>query len=141
MASLKQVEANRRNALNSTGPKSEAGKQRSRGNAARHGLTAAKIIEVLEDPEDCEAFEASVTTNFDAQSVVERELILRQASLFWRLRLATTIETGLLPIQVKDPAGGEASAAVLFAAGGTQPRRHDAMLRIEPGSSMLRCTE
>jgi hypothetical protein len=30
---------------------------------------------------------------------VERELILRLASLLWRLRRATTIETGLLQIQ------------------------------------------
>jgi hypothetical protein len=99
MASLKQIEANRRNALNSTGPKTEAGKQRSRGNAVRHGLTAETVIEVLEDPEDYKAFEASVTADFNAQTAVERELVLRLASLLWRLRRATAIETGLLQIQ------------------------------------------
>ena len=99
VASLRQIEANRRNARNSTGPKTEGGKQRSRGNAVRHGLTAETVIDILEDPEDYKAFELSVTADFDAQTAVERELVLRLASLLWRLRRATAIETGLLQIQ------------------------------------------
>ena len=101
MASPSQIEANRRNALMSTGPKTEAGKSRSRRNAIRHGLTAETVIEVLEDPEEYKAFEMSVTADFDAQTAVERELVLRLASLLWRLRRATAIETGLLQIQAE----------------------------------------
>jgi hypothetical protein len=99
MTSIKQVEANRRNSLKSTGPKTEAGKQASRCNAVRHGLTAETVISALEDAEDYKAFEASITADYDAQSAVERELVLRLASLLWRLRRATTIETGLFEIQ------------------------------------------
>ena len=44
MTSLQQIEANRRNAQNSIGPRTEAGKQRSSRNAARHGLTAETVI-------------------------------------------------------------------------------------------------
>ena len=99
MASVRQVEANRRNALMSTGPQTEAGKKRSRCNAVRHGLTAETIIVGLEDAEDYKAFELSVTADFDAQTAVERELVLRLASLLWRLRRAVAIETGLLQIQ------------------------------------------
>jgi len=51
MTSLKQIEANRRNALKSTDPRSEDGKQRASRNAVRHGLTAETVIEPLEDPE------------------------------------------------------------------------------------------
>ena len=58
MTSLKQIEANRRNAENSTGPRSEAGKQRSSRNAVRHGLTAETVIEPLEDAKDYGAFTA-----------------------------------------------------------------------------------
>jgi hypothetical protein len=36
---------------------------------------------------------------YDAQSAVERELVLWLASVLWRLRRATTIETGLFEIQ------------------------------------------
>jgi hypothetical protein len=97
MTSYKQIEANRRNALKSTGPKSEAGKQTSRCNSVRHGLTAETVIVALEDAEDYKAFEATVIADYDAQSAIERELVLRLASVLWRLRRATAMEAGLLP--------------------------------------------
>jgi hypothetical protein len=99
MTSLRQIEANRRNALKSKGPRTETGKQASRCNAVRHGLTAETVIGALEDAEDYKAFEAAITADYDAQSAVERELVLRLASLLWRLRRATRIETGLFEIQ------------------------------------------
>src|ERR1019366_7056688 len=99
MTSLRQTESNRRNALRSTGPKTEAGKQRSSKNAVRHGLTAETVIEPLEDPEDYKAFEQAVTADYEAETAVERELVLRLASLLWRLRRSTLIETALLQIE------------------------------------------
>ena len=99
MTSFRQIEANRRNARKSTGPITEEGKQRSRCNAVRHGLTAETVIGALEDAEDYKAFEAAIIADYDAQSAVERELVLRLASLLWRLRRATTMETGLFEIQ------------------------------------------
>src|SRR5437773_7831125 len=101
MTSYRQIEANRRNALKSTGPKTEAGKQTSRRNAVRHGLTAETLIGALEDADDYKSFEAAITADYDAQSAVERELVLRLASLLWRLRRATTMETGLFEIQAE----------------------------------------
>jgi hypothetical protein len=101
MSTLRQIEANRRNAPKSTGPKTEAGKEQSRRNAVRHGLTAETVIGLLEDAEDYRQFEAAVLADYDAQSTVERELVLRLASLLWRLRRATTTETGLFEIQAE----------------------------------------
>ena len=101
MTSYRQIEANRRNALKSTGPKTEAGKRTSRCNAVRHGLTAETVLSALEDAEDYKAFEAAITADYDAQSAVERELVLRLASILWRLRRATTMETGLFQIQAQ----------------------------------------
>jgi hypothetical protein len=101
MTSFRQIEANRRNALKSTGPKTEAGKRQSRCNAVRHGLTAETVIGALEDAEDYQAFEATVIADYDAQSAIERELVLRLASLLWRLRRATIMETGLFEIQAE----------------------------------------
>jgi hypothetical protein len=98
MTSFRQIEANRRNARRSTGPITEEGKQRSRCNAVRHGLTAETVIGALEDAEHYKAFEATIIADYDA-SAVERELVVRLASLLWRLRRATTIETGLFEIQ------------------------------------------
>jgi hypothetical protein len=57
------------------------------------------VIGVLEDAEDYKTFEGAIIADYDAQSAVERELVLRLASLLWRLRRATTIETGLFDIQ------------------------------------------
>src|SRR3984957_11131699 len=99
MTSFKQIVANRRNARKSTGPITQEGKLQSRCNAVRHGLTAETVIGALEDTEDYKAFEAAITADYDAQSAVERELVLRLASLLWRLRRATTIETGLFEMQ------------------------------------------
>ena len=61
----------------STGPITEEGKQRSRCNALRHGLTAETVIGALEDAEDYRAFEAAIIADYDAQSAVERELVVR----------------------------------------------------------------
>jgi hypothetical protein len=59
------------------------------------------VIGALEDAEDYKAFEAAITADYDAQSAVERELVLRLASILWRLRRATTTETGLFEIQAE----------------------------------------
>jgi len=101
MTSFRQIEANRRNAQLSSGPVTEEGKRRSRQNAVRHGLTAETVIDALEDADDYAAFEMAITADFDAQSAVERELVLRLASLLWRLRRATAIESGLFKIQAR----------------------------------------
>lgn len=95
MSSLKQIVANRRNALKSTGPITPEGKERSRYNALRHGLTAETVIAALEDAEDYQAFEAAVIADYDVEMAVERELVLRLASVLWRLRRATGIESAL----------------------------------------------
>src|SRR5579871_1814183 len=103
MATLRQIEANRRNAQLSTGPMSEEGKRISRRNAVRHGLTAETVIDGLEDAEDYAAFEIAVTAGYDPQSAVERELVLRLASLLWRLRRANIIESGLFAMKGRNP--------------------------------------
>src|ERR1700691_3707228 len=105
MTSFRQIEANRRNACKSTGPITQEGKQRSRCNAIRHGLTAETVIGALEDAEDYKAFEAAIIADYDAQSAVERELVLRLASALWRLRRATAMETGLFEIQADHLSG------------------------------------
>jgi hypothetical protein len=101
VTSFRQIEANRRNALRSTGPTTEDGKRRSRQNAVRHGLCAETVVQMVEDIDDYRGFEAAIIADYDARTAVERELVLRLASLLWRLRRATAIETDLLRIQAE----------------------------------------
>jgi hypothetical protein len=65
------------------------------GTPLRHGLTAETVIEGLEDSEDYGGFEAAIIADYDVETVVERELALRLASLLWRLRRIIAIETTL----------------------------------------------
>jgi hypothetical protein len=81
MTPFRQIEANRGNSLRSTGPRTGQGEEQSRRNALRHGLTAETVIAGLEDSEDYRAFEAAVIADYDARTAVERELVLRLASL------------------------------------------------------------
>ena len=114
MTSFRQIAANRRNALKSTGPTTLAGKDRSRRNAIRHGLSAETVITAVEDIEDYRTFEAAVVADYDARTAVERELVLRLASLLWRLRRATSIETGLFQDHVEHlPANDQISQLTL----------------------------
>src|SRR3974390_387754 len=114
MSSFKQIEANRNNALKSTGPTTEEGKEHSRRNAVRHGLTAETVIADLEDAADYQAFEAAIIADYDAQTAVERELVLRLASVLWRLRRAIGIESGIfesvteISVEDDDPSSGGA---------------------------------
>jgi len=101
VTSFRQIEANRRNATRSTGPVTKAGKYRSRQNAVRHGLCAETVVGLLEDLDDYKGFEAAIIADCDAETAVERELVLRLASLLWRIRRATSIETSLLHTQAE----------------------------------------
>jgi hypothetical protein len=113
MTSFRQIDANRRNPRKSTGPVTQEGKQHSRCNAVRHGLTAETVIGTREDAEDYKAFEAAVTAGFDAETAVERDLVLRLASLLWRLRRATAIDTGLLETSSERNAAPDLESAAL----------------------------
>jgi hypothetical protein len=99
MTSQKQIEANRRNALKSTGPTTDHGKRRSRRNAFRHGLTAETVVKGLEDARLYKSFQAAIISDYAPLSAVEHELVLRLTSLLWRLRRATAIESDLLETQ------------------------------------------
>lgn len=51
MATQKQIDANRRNAARSTGPKTDKGKKQSRRNALKHGLAGSGLILPADDAE------------------------------------------------------------------------------------------
>ncbi|MGA7873178.1 MAG: hypothetical protein WCA22_19995, partial [Candidatus Binatus sp.] len=71
MASVRQIEANRGNALQSTGPRSAEGKSRVGLNALKHGLTAKDIVLQNESPDQYEEFRSALQDDFNPQGARE----------------------------------------------------------------------
>jgi hypothetical protein len=76
-------------------------RRRSRRKASRDGLADQTVIKVLENVRSYRAFERSLIGSIDPRSVLELALVHRLASLLWRLRRASAIETGLFEIQAE----------------------------------------
>ena len=96
MATSRQIEANRRNAQRSTGPRTEVGKARSRLNARKHGLTSKMLLIVGETSNDFDELRAELLEEFDRRSAFECELVERVAGILWRLRRVPFFEAAIL---------------------------------------------
>src|SRR5262249_14655292 len=74
-------------------------RRRSRRRAWRDGLADQTVVRTLEDVRSYRAFERALVGSIDPRSVIELALVHRLASLLWRLRRVSAIETGLFEIQ------------------------------------------
>jgi hypothetical protein len=74
-------------------------RRRSRRRAWRDGLADQTVVKTLEDVRSYRAFERTLVGSVDPRSVLELALVHRLASLLWRLRRASAIETGLFEMQ------------------------------------------
>jgi hypothetical protein len=83
-----KVAANQMNATLSTGPRTAAGKLRTRANGAVHGLHAALVVVEAagETVAEWEQFRHAVVRDLALVGPVELELGSRIAEHFWRLR-------------------------------------------------------
>ena len=95
MTSLLQIEANRRNALRSTGPRTETGRAIARRNALKHGLTAERIVLFDEQEDEFERFYSELIAALKPQGPMEQQLAERVAINAGRLRRAYRLESGL----------------------------------------------
>ena len=93
MSTPAQVEANRRNALNSTGPRTPEGKSRSSANAIKHGLTASFRVFTNESQEDFDSLLADLTRTFAPTNPYEHILIVEIAQSHWRMARARRLES------------------------------------------------
>ena len=74
-------------------------KRRRSRRAWRDGLADQTVIRHFENIRSYRAFERALIGSVDPRSVLELALAHRLASLLWRLRRASAIETGLFEIQ------------------------------------------
>ncbi len=98
----RQLEANRINAQLSTGPRTEAGKSRSRFNAVKHNLYSKVHIAT---PEETAAFEAHCAGYRESLAPVgfeETELAQSIAEDRWRLKRARSVENSIYARGIHD---------------------------------------
>ena len=98
MISEKQLEANRRNAQNSTGPKTDEGKQRCNQNARRHGLTGQVSVMLEEDRIAYDKYCGRIIKSLAPQGAMELDLAVSIADDRWRLHRMKSIEDNILAL-------------------------------------------
>jgi len=119
VTTLTQIEANRRNSLLSTGPRTAPGKARSALNATRHGFTGQLAVAIprgpfAEDPDQIQEFLAQVVLELSPVGLQERAEATQIAALYVRrhrllnleaeaLARATRISTAEISADLDDP--------------------------------------
>jgi hypothetical protein len=114
MATKKQIEANRRNAKKSTGPKTPEGKAKSAQNALKHGLLASCPVLPEEDPMAYELLRANLHKELCPEGQLETLFVNRIAATQWRLARVPGLEAALferLRVPVPGVDGREANPA------------------------------
>lgn len=96
MATSAQVDANRQNAQQSTGPQTAEGKRAASQNALKHGLRSPSPVARGEDPANWIAFAMEVVAECDPVGVAQRLLAERIAFLQWKLLRVPEIEVMMM---------------------------------------------
>src|SRR5688500_17144972 len=95
MTSEKQIDANRQNALKSTGPKTPEGKAAVRLNAVKHGLLSQEILLPGEDEEALKELSEHLWAELKPVGEMEILLVDRIIASYWRLRRLGRVEAGI----------------------------------------------
>jgi hypothetical protein len=95
MATKRQIDANRRNAAKSTGPRTSQGKASMRMNALQHGLRAGTVVLPCESQDDFDRLLAGLNEVYELQTLPEQLLVEQMAVSNWKLVRTQCIETSL----------------------------------------------
>ena len=96
MTSIRKIEANRLNARLSTGPRTAAGRARTRRNALKSGLYARTVLLPGEDASAYEKLRVSVYGRYMPEDAIEEGLVELVVADLWRLQRLTRIENHYL---------------------------------------------
>ncbi|HUK14791.1 MAG TPA: hypothetical protein VLW65_00180 [Bryobacteraceae bacterium] len=102
-AAAYRAAVNRSNAQHSTGPRTEAGKQRSSLNALRHGLTAQTVVLPSEDPAAYETHRRQFLDEYQPATATETQLVQELIDTSWRLNRIPLLEADLLARAANPP--------------------------------------
>ena len=107
MTSDKQADANRRNALKSTGPKTPEGKDAVRLNALRHGLLSKEDVLPGEDEAALKVLSEQLLAELQPVGVLEIVCVEQIIAAVWRLRRLRRVDAGIFAWEldngVRDP--------------------------------------
>lgn len=97
-----RLEANRKNAALSTGPKSEAGRERASRNATEHGLFSKVTMTGEERAPEFFDLRERLRLDLRPKEAVQQLLLDRLVSCAWRLRRVVLIESVLVELDQQD---------------------------------------
>ncbi len=95
MSSKRQIAANRRNALRSTGPRTRSGKATVAANAMKHGLTARSILLPNESVEEFESFREKLLADLNPLGALQESWAEQFVEDRWRLRRIPVLEASI----------------------------------------------
>jgi len=99
-AALHRAAVNKANAQKSTGPRTDAGKQRSKLNALRHGLTGQTIVLPTEDHSAYQRHAHGLFDHFQPAGALEEQLVQSLSDTSWRLNRVAAVETNLFSLGI-----------------------------------------
>ena len=94
MATIKQINANRKNALLSKGPKTDLGKLNSSKNSLKHGLTAKQLV-IGENLKEFEKYRDRMIDALKPEGILEEQVVFKIIDVGFRLRRIGGIEAGI----------------------------------------------
>src|SRR5260370_9796489 len=128
MATLKQFEANRRNAQKSTGPKTLEGKAAVSMNALRHGLRARSVVLPGENREEFNQLCDDLELEWNPQSRTEQFYVEQMAVSQWKLIRMEVVEVNIF----KDPEAAKNQLPMLDRLWQAQCRLQRSYCRAQP---------
>jgi hypothetical protein len=96
MSTMAQIDANRANALLSTGPRTPEGIAATRHNATRHGLTGKQVVIKGEDPAQYDSLRQQLIAECAPANEREAMLVEDIAQNYWRLLRARKVEAEVI---------------------------------------------
>ena len=94
MATIKQINANRKNALLSKGPKTDLGKLNSSKNSLKHGLTAKQLV-IGENLKEFEQYRDQMIEALKPVGILQEQVVFKIIDVGFRLRRIGGIEAGI----------------------------------------------
>ena len=94
MATTKQINANKKNALLSKGPKTNLGKLNSSKNSLKHGLTAKQLV-IGENLKEFEQYRDQMIEELKPVGILQEQVVFKIIDVGFRLRRIGGIEAGI----------------------------------------------